>query len=228
MRGASLQGAVGVRDRAARVVVQVDLDVAGYNAAEGAHEVVDLARGGTADCIGDADSVDADFVDGLVEGEEVDEVGAERVFGGEADFNVLGLDVLDDFDGGVLDVGHVFAMRVFAEEGGGADDNVDAVDACLDGDFGIGHVAADVCEDLALETELANSFTVLARLLRGGRGGELDVVGTKLIEGFGNFDLLCGVEVGIRESEMTVSTSSCWGRSELAYCSPSRRVLSMI
>ena len=206
---AGFQGAVGVGDSAAGVVVQVDLDVAGDDATKGADEVIDLSRRRAADCVSDADPVDADAVDGLVEGEEVDNVGAEGVFGGEADFDALRLDKLDDFDGGVLDIGHVFAVGVLAEEGGGADDDVDAVHSCFDSDSGVFHITADMGEDLALEAELADRFTVLARLLRGGGGGELDVVGTKLVESFGDLDLLVGVEVGIGEPvEQSVHAAS--------------------
>lgn len=42
--------------------------------------VVDLAGRGAADSVGDADAVDAGLVDGAVERQQVDQVGAERVF----------------------------------------------------------------------------------------------------------------------------------------------------
>ena len=54
------------------------------------------------------------------------------------------LDVLDDLDGGPLDVGHVLAVGVLAEEARGADDDVDAVDAGRDGELGVLHGAADI------------------------------------------------------------------------------------
>jgi hypothetical protein len=44
----------------------------------------DLSGVGAPDYVGDVHSVDAHPVDGLVYGKEVDEVGAEEVFGGEA------------------------------------------------------------------------------------------------------------------------------------------------
>ena len=208
---AGFECAVGVGDCAARVVMEMDFDVAGHNASEGADEVVDLSGRGTADCVSNAYSVDSDPVNGLVEGEEVNDVGAERVFGGETDLDALGLDELDDFDGGILDVGHVFAMRVFAKEGGGADNDIDAVHPCFNCDFGILHIAADMGEDLALETELADSFTVLAGLLRGSWRGELDVVGAEFVKCFGDFDLLVRVEVGIGESK---GPSAEWARKQ--------------
>jgi len=43
-------------------------------------------------------------------------------------------------------------------------------------------VTSDVGENLgSLQAELANSFTVLARLFRRRRAGELDIVGAELI-----------------------------------------------
>lgn len=69
------------------VVVQVDLNVALNDATERADEVVDLARVGAADGVSDTDTVDTDLVDGLVDGEEVDEVGAERVLRRETDLD---------------------------------------------------------------------------------------------------------------------------------------------
>lgn len=49
------------------------------------------------------------------------------------------LDIVDDFNGGPGDVVHVLAMRVFAEEAGGADDNVDAVYARRYRELGVLH-----------------------------------------------------------------------------------------
>lgn len=63
----------------ASVVVQMDLNVALDDATKRTDEVVDLARVGTADSVSDTDTVDTDLVDGLVDGEEVDEIGTERV-----------------------------------------------------------------------------------------------------------------------------------------------------
>lgn len=136
---------------------------------------------------------------------------------------------MNDFDGGVLDVCHVFAVRVFSEEGGGANNDVNAIDASLDRDFGIGHITADMSEDLGLETELADGFTVLARLLTGGWGGEFDVVGAKLVQSPCDFNLFGGVEVGIGESgESEYRSYIVWAREVTTDCSPSLSVLSII
>lgn len=115
---------------ASRVVVEVALDVAADDAPQGADEVVNLPRVGASDGVGDTDAVHADLVDGAVDAEEVDEVGPERVLGREADLDALRLDKLDDLDGGLDDVGNVLAVRVLAEEGRGADDDVDSVNTC--------------------------------------------------------------------------------------------------
>lgn len=45
----------------------------------------------------------------------------------------LGLDKLDDLERGLGDVDHVLAVAVLAEEAGGANDNVQAVNASVDG-----------------------------------------------------------------------------------------------
>lgn len=111
----------------AGVVVQVNLDVATDNPAECPHEVIHLPRVCAPNCIGDADTVDADLVDSLVYGEEVYEVGAEAILGGEADFNALGLDELDDLDSRLGNISHILSMRKLAQEGRSAYYDVDAV-----------------------------------------------------------------------------------------------------
>jgi hypothetical protein len=90
-------------------------------------------------------------------------------------------------------------MAVFPEEAGRANDNVQAVNTGLDRDLGIAHVAADVCQDLGLQAELADGFAVPARLLGRGRRSQLNVVDAEFIEGLGNLDLGLGVEVGVGE-----------------------------
>lgn len=50
---------------------------------------------------------------------------------------------------------------------------------------------------LSFETELADCLAIPARLLRGSGGSQLDVVDSKLVEGFGNLNLLLRGEEGI-------------------------------
>lgn len=47
-------------------------------------------------------------------------------------------------------------------------------------------MAANVCEDFRLQSQLANFFTIAARLLTRSRRGELNVVHTEFIESFGD------------------------------------------
>jgi hypothetical protein len=49
--------------------------------------IVDLTGRGATDGIGDTDTVDANLIDGAVEGKKIDEIGPERVLAG--DFRVL-------------------------------------------------------------------------------------------------------------------------------------------
>lgn len=56
-------------------------------------------------------------------------------------------------------------------------------------------------KNLRLETELADSLTVLAGCLRGSRRGQLDIVGAELVESLRDFNLLVQVEVGIGKPE---------------------------
>lgn len=106
--GTGLQGAVGVGNGAASVVVEVGLDVAADDAAKSADEVIDLSGSCAAGVVSvkevdearktalnlpngvsNTNSVHTDLVDGAVDGEEVHKVTAERVLGGEADLLAL-------------------------------------------------------------------------------------------------------------------------------------------
>ena len=167
--GTSLQGTVGVGNGATGVIVEVSLDVATHDTSQHTDELVDLAGRGTANGIGNTDTVDTNLVDGGVDGQEVDEIRAERVFARESDLDALGLDVFDDFNGGVLDVGHVLSVRVLTEVRGGSNDDITrngrlstiasteikrarlhlhSVNSRLDGHTGIVHVAPNVSKDL--------------------------------------------------------------------------------
>lgn len=80
-------------------------------------------------------------------------------------------DKLDDLNGSLMNVIHIFAMRVLAEERGGSDDdvsvsqeviskhlgywkelgNLHSVNTCLNGNPGIIHMTTDVRQDLYIE-----------------------------------------------------------------------------
>ena len=105
--GTGLEGAVGVGNRAASVVVEVGLDVAANNATKSADEVVDLSGSCAAGVesvkiiksaeiqpnlpngVSNTDSVHTDLVDGAVDSEEIDKITAERILRGET--NLLAL-----------------------------------------------------------------------------------------------------------------------------------------
>jgi hypothetical protein len=67
-----------------------------------------------------------------------------------------------------------------------------------------------VRQNLGLEAELADSLAVLARRLRGDRGGQLDVVGAKLVESLSDFNLLVEVEIGIGKSWSKLVSCRLW------------------
>ena len=149
--GTSLESAVCVRNGTTRVVVEVGLDVTRDDTTKCADEVVNLARRSATNGISDTDTVDTDLVDGAVDGEQVNEVRAERVLGRETDLLALALDELNDFESGVLDVCHVLAVAVLAEVARGSNNNIESIDTGLDSDPGIVHVASYVGKDLGLE-----------------------------------------------------------------------------
>jgi len=197
--GTSLKSAVGVGNGAASIVVEVGLDIARNDATESTDEIIDLARRSATDGIGNTDTVDADLVNSAVERKEIDEVGAEGILRGEANLKSLGLDILDNLNSGLLNVGHILAVAVLTEEAGSADDDIEAVDTSLNSELGIAHIATDVSQDLGLEAELADGLAIPPRLLRGSGRGQLDVIDAKVVKGLGNLDLGLGVEVGVGE-----------------------------
>lgn len=70
-------------------------------------------------------------------------------------------------------------------------------------------MAADVRQDLSLETKLANGLAIGARLLRGGGGSEFDVLHAKRIERLGDGDFGLGVKESVGEL-----LSLCTGKVE--------------
>lgn len=98
-------------------VVEMALNVCGglEDAAEGLDKVVDLAGVGTSNSVSNADTVNTQLVNGLVQVQQIDQIGPERVFGREADLKALGLDVVDDL-GGILDNAlHILAVTELTE-----------------------------------------------------------------------------------------------------------------
>lgn len=77
--------------------MEMSLDITAHHAPQRSHELVDLPRVRAPNGIRHSDPVDADFVDRSVQVQKVDQVGSERVFGGESDFDPFGLDKVDDY-----------------------------------------------------------------------------------------------------------------------------------
>jgi hypothetical protein len=134
-----------------------------------------LARRRTAHCIRNTHAIHSYLIYSAVDGQEIHEIGSERVFRAESDLLALALNELDDLERGILDICHIFAVTVFAKVARSADNDIQAVDACLDGNLGILHVASNMSEDFGLEAELADGFAVAARLLRSGGARQLNV-----------------------------------------------------
>jgi hypothetical protein len=61
-------------------------------------------------------TVDTNLVDSLVDAEEIDKIGSEGILTRKPNLNTLGLDKLNNLNGGLVDVSHVLAMRVLPEE----------------------------------------------------------------------------------------------------------------
>jgi hypothetical protein len=72
--GTSLKSSVGVGNGHTRVIVEMDLDVARNDTAEGPDQVIDLAGVGAANSVSDADTVDTNLIYSLVDREEIDEI----------------------------------------------------------------------------------------------------------------------------------------------------------
>lgn len=135
-------------------------NIAGHDTPQRPYQVVDLPGACATDSVGNTNAVDTNLVHSAVDGQQIDEVGTERILGAEADLLALALDKLNDFQRRVLDVCHVLSVAVFAEVARGTNDDVETVDTSLDGDFGIGHAASHVSENLGLETKLADGLAV--------------------------------------------------------------------
>ena len=73
------------------VVVEMSLDITADDPSQCPDQVVHLSRVRTSHRIRNADSVDADLVDGLVDREQIDEIGPEGVLRREADLDAFAL-----------------------------------------------------------------------------------------------------------------------------------------
>lgn len=66
------------------------------------------------------------------------------------------------------DISHILSMRVFPQEARSTNDDINAIYASFDSDSSIIHMTSDMSQNLALQTQLADGFTISSTLLRGG------------------------------------------------------------
>ena len=109
----------------------MELDVAGDDAAQRAHDLVHAQRVGHAYRVGDADARHADLVHLAVDGEQIDQVAAEAVLAGEPDLQAVALDELDHLDGRLDDLADVASVREPPQQAGGPEQDVQVLDAQL-------------------------------------------------------------------------------------------------
>jgi len=81
MSGTGLESAVSIGDGAAGIVVEMSFDIARNDTTESADKVIYLSWTCATDCVCNTDSVHANFVDSTIDGEKVDEVRTEGIFG---------------------------------------------------------------------------------------------------------------------------------------------------
>ncbi len=118
---------MSVGNGTASVVVKVTFNVTRDDATERAHQFVHLARRRASNRIGNANAIDTNLpnqiksnsityaVHGAVDGQEVNQVAAERVFARKADFQAFALDEIHHLDSLVGNVRHVLAVRKLAQ-----------------------------------------------------------------------------------------------------------------
>lgn len=108
----------------------MNLNITTDNSSQRPNEIVHLPRVCAANSISNTNSIDTDLVYSLINAQQVDQIGSERIFGRKSDFDSLGFDELDYFDCRLGDVLHVLSVREFTEEGGGSNNNIYAVHTC--------------------------------------------------------------------------------------------------
>ena len=199
MRCATLEDAVRIRDRAAGIVVSVELDVALDMVTQLCREGIAPSRRGDAYGVRHTDAVHAHSVHRGVDLEEVTLGRTEAVLAREPDLHAVVLDELDDRARLADDVVDTLAVRELTQVRRGAEQNVDARDTGLHRDARVVHVTAHVREHLRSEPQAGDDLQVLAGLR--GRDGrrELDVLDAEFVEHLGDLYLLGGREMRVGE-----------------------------
>src|SRR5487761_1650544 len=167
--GAGLECGQGVGDRAAGVVVAVELDV---------------------------DAVRSTRVLRAVHRQQLLAIGAEGVLAAEADLAAGAAYVFDDLAGDVDDLVERAAVAGAAQHLGGGEQHVDPVGASLQRPVDVLDRAAGVGEHSRPRPAGHRRPEIRLRLGRRRRGGHLDVLHSKAVELGQDLQLLGGGEVG--------------------------------
>ena len=122
----------------------MELNVAVHDAAQRAHKFVNLQRIRDANGIRDAHPVDANYVNGTVDGQQVDQIAAKAVLAAEPHFQPATLDVFNDFLSRLDYVLDVLSVRELTQIAARSKHYVDAVDAGVYRHACIIHVTAHV------------------------------------------------------------------------------------
>ena len=197
--GARFQGGERIGDRASRVVVGVELDIAVDRLTHHRHQLEDLAGGGDPNRVGQSDPLRMQPVDRLVNPEQIARFGSERVLAAEADLQALCLDEANHFRARFNDLVHALAVREGAQRGRGTKQDIDPVRARLDRDPSVVHVAAHMREYLGAQWKASHRSDVGLGLRRSTGRRQLEVFDTEVIQGFCDRDFLRRREVSQRE-----------------------------
>ncbi len=158
-----------------------------------------LARRGDADSVRDAHPIDAERIDGCVDAQEIGLVASKGILTAEADLNSLAPNVRNNLSGRLDDVLEVFAVTELAENGRGAEENVDAGDTGIHRDFRVLHGAAGVSEYLEPQVEPGDNLGISIRAGRRGGRRELEILDAKIVECERDLNLLAGREARLCE-----------------------------
>src|SRR5487761_1662881 len=197
--GAGLECGQGDGDRAAGVVVAVELDVGAHHRPHRAHQLLDVPGGGDADGVSDADAVRSTRVHRAVHRQQLLAIGAEGVLAAEADLAAGAAYVFDDLAGDVDDLVERAAVAGAAQHLGGGEQHVDPVGASLQRPVDVLDRAAGVGEHSRPRPAGHRRPEIRLRLGRRRRGGHLDVLHSKAVELGQDLQLLGGGEVGAGE-----------------------------
>src|SRR5690606_25529290 len=117
-------------------------------------QLVDLARVGDPDRVGDAHAMHADLIDSAVDRQQVYQVGSKAVLAAKTHLQPLALDVLDHLQGLIDDVGDVLAVGKLAQIAARPKNHVYPIHPRVDGKFRIVHMTANMGQDLRLQPQL--------------------------------------------------------------------------